>query len=186
MTNIAIGKSVFVYPTDVDDMRFHGIVNDRIIASYKGKGSCVVRSATINFDGVIQTCNIPKPKDLVPYNNYTELKKVQSEGAEIEAFSESTRTWINVNVKYWHQSVNYRIRGGISIHSWNVHKETIKKYWNREPIEAYTDTFGWHDAACPPNWYADMQYRAKAKPIKMTIEEIEKKLNISNLEIVKT
>ena len=108
---------------------------------------------------------------------FKDLQKAFNEGALIEY--KGAYPWDEV-VPTWDDDFMYRIKGGISIASWNAHKDVIKAYWNGEDIQMEVMFKGWKDITDKSNgeplrFFAGNNYRVK--PIKeLTLDELEKEL----------
>jgi len=162
---IKIGEYEFEDHPDFD-VQLHAVRNDRIIGSYQELD--IIVPFTVDLEGT-SAYNIDF--DLTPYDKHKDLKKAESEGAIIEY---SGMNWCQENNPGWHSDVNYRIKGGISIESWNAHKELIKQWWNGAEIEMQElyHKGRWYDVD-KPIWNINCLYQVKPKPINIYKDVIE-------------
>jgi hypothetical protein len=92
-------------------------------------------------------------------DKFKELKEAHREGAIIQI-------WNNIKwqivIPEWHETEKYRIKDGISLSSWNTHKEVIKAHWEGKDIEFKRSDY-WR-ISLVPEWYIDCLYRIKEEP----------------------
>ena len=118
-------------------------------------------------------------------DEYRDIKRAYSEGARIEVLTyNSLADWNYISSPSWESSADkYRIKDGISIEQWDKFKEVIKAYWRGAEIECRNKVF-WHTVQ-ELYWNTDIDYRVKPEATVMTLSDIEKKLGVQNLKIVK-
>jgi len=93
-------------------------------------------------------------------DKWKDLKQAYSEGAIIEY--QEKFIWNITTNPIWYTDYEYRIKDGISIASWNKHKDLIKQYWNGAEIERYYSTIkGGTWLPSKYFWYVNKEYRAK-------------------------
>ncbi len=95
---------------------------------------------------------------LTKHDPLKELKKAYSEGAIIEFKTKVIGNWV-VSTLQWDIDYEYRIKGGISIASWDMHKDLIKQYWDGVEIEIWYGGNTWDKVT--PTWMVTSTYRVK-------------------------
>ena len=119
----------FIYPEGVTGLKLHMIREERIVGSFITPAGKI---APITFDlkGRAQLWGSSCSISLELYDKLKDLKRAYSEGAEIECKDESycNDTWDVLLHPMWDMNLSYRIKGGISIESWDKHKDIIKEY----------------------------------------------------------
>ncbi len=158
------------------DVQLHAVRNDKIIGSYIDDEAYPI---AFNLNGSADSCSI----ELTPYDKFKDLKKAYSEGAIIEYYSKIDSEWhaFRHDEPMWYDIDTYRIKGGISIESWDKHKDLIKQYWNDAEIEYYSDNI-WKTGT--PSWHVDCPYRVKPQAKEMTLSEIADELGY-NVKVIK-
>jgi hypothetical protein len=98
------------------------------------------------------------------YNEFEDLKKAYDEGAIIEFWN--IDKWQEA-IPNWDTGSKYRIKGGISLNSWNAHKEIIKAWWWNDVIIEYRESaieeWKLSGGNCPL-WFMNTEYRIKPEP----------------------
>jgi len=165
----------YEFETDREDVVLLKVVKDRVANSriigytdrdfidpltWSLRGTCLRGQTTIN---------------LTPYDQFKDLKRVCNEGAIIEA--KIVATWCVMSCPTW-ESDQYRIKGGISIESWDKHKEAIKEFWNGAEIEYSGKYTPWYTSyENKPDW-SDYNYRVKPEPKveELSVKDLEQML----------
>ena len=99
----------------------------------------------------------------VAVDKFKDLKIAYSEGATIECKLHEFDSWDRSKNPMFNTEFSYRIKGDISISSWNAHKDIIKQYWEGVKIESKRLGFegqGFYDTPTP-TWTDDYEYRVK-------------------------
>jgi len=134
--------------------------------------------------------NNTKRYDLIPYDEFKDLKRVQSEGAIIEMYWRVPEEWRGGKggtYSWTRPRSKYRIKGGISIASWDIHKEHIRAWWEGSSLfcKGYIGGY-WTEVKelnGQPSFFCKLQYKTEEPETVMTIDEIAKELGIRNLRI---
>ena len=100
-------------------------------------------------------CNFTNPKEWEIYNKWSNLKKAYKEGAKIQVKKNSG--WNIDDNPSWEEDKEYRIKGDISIESWNKHKKLIKAWWGGNKIECLSLGI-WYSIVWP-SWHLHYRYR---------------------------
>ncbi len=135
-------------------------------------------------------CGVPSwdwySYDYRTQDEFLEHKQAQKDGAIFEVFNGDrwdVMTW----EPQWDCDISkYRIKGNISMPSWDAHKEIIKAFWRGKKIEYSSSKKVWYKKSSYSLWKVDLHYRVAPKTTKLTISEIEKMLDIKNLEVIDT
>lgn len=114
-------------------------------------------------------------------DDYSSLRVAVSEGALIE--KKVNGNWIGISTNTFLLNEQYRIKGDISIHRWNQHKEAIKAFWETGEVECSFNFGEWRKSKAPNFYMLNYEYRRIEKETVMTINEIEKILGVKNLKI---
>jgi len=123
-----------------------------------------------------------KPK-LIEVDPLRDLKRAQSEGAEIEFYSNLKKEWVSgLCISWEYKPKRYRIKGGITIESWDMHKDVIKEFWKGNTIEILSA--GEWIVIPYPTFLESKTYRVKSVAKRLTIKEIAKKFGVDNVEII--
>ncbi len=157
----------------------------RIIGSFINENNTVI-PFTVDNEGNKGMWVENQPINLTPYDKFKDLKRVHSEGAIIEF--DAGRGWKICKIDFTATIDCYRIKDNVSIESWNKHKDLIKLWWDGAEIEYFDQLIEeWITvhSANKMDWNINREYRVKSTIIKMSIKEIEEKLGIENLEIVR-
>ncbi len=154
------------------DIELHGIRDGRIICSYIASNG-ILHIFTVDKSGSPQMWT-GEVLGLIPYDKFRDLKKAYSEGAIIECLHKTKDDeWNRLYRPVWDDSNRYRIKGDISISSWQAHQDLIKQWWDGAEIEI-KNSDGWIDSSC--EWYTDLSYRVKLQAKEMTLSEIAEEL----------
>ena len=164
---------------DMDGYEVYTIRDERIVGSFKQRN--ILEPVTWLLNGK-PAHYIQRPNKLTPFDEYKELKKAHSEGTIIEVlyYGKEWKVWNDFELCFSKDS-KYRIKGGISLESWNKHKELIKAWWDGAEIEIQIHD-EWYKAG--ESWNNNSKYRIKPITKKMTVAELEKELGYT-IEIVK-
>ena len=92
---------------------------------------------------------------------HSDIIKAWADGAKIE-FKTLNNEWERVVSPDWIEVINYRIKGGISIKSWNKHKDMILSYWEGKEIECRLDEKDTWDIVKKPIFGIHCEYRVKS------------------------
>ena len=160
-------------------IELHAVRGDRIIGSIRRSGGSI--SPLIwDFNGNCKSWTNVEV-NLTPYDKFKDLKQAYDDGAKIEWYSDR---WNDMHNCVWSEYTTYRIKGGISIESWNTHKDSIKAYWGGAVIEykSKVDSKWWVDDC--REWNTAYNYRIATHIKKMTVAEINCALGYE-VEIVK-
>jgi len=179
----------YEFETDREDVVLLKVVKDKLANSriigyadrnfidpltWSLRGTCLRGQTTIN---------------LTPYDQFKDLKRVCNEGAIIEY--RGGYPW-EETVPAWYDYFEYRIKGNISIESWDKHKEVIKEFWNGAKIEMSIREGTWCVVGEGRPQYLDWdvrdiyRYRVKPKPKveELSIQQLENMLGYK-IKIVK-
>ena len=185
---ISIEGYKFIYPEDVTGLVLHMVRDNRIVGSYINNwGNITPITFDLKGDWQMVGGHSKDSFNLTLYDKFKDLKRAYKEGALIENYCRINNKWRLSQVDaLWSDEDEYRIKDGIPIIRWDAHKEFIKAYWDGAKIEflSSTNVVEWRDTINKPMWFPNDTYRVKEN-IEMTIEELEKKLGIKNLKIVK-
>ena len=100
------------------------------------------------------------------YPEIVNLIKAYKEGAVIEYYSSMFEKWkLTAHEPLWGKKCSYRIKGGISIESWNKWKDVILAYWSGKEIEfkrLFTGE-GWKSSNAP-TWEDTGWFDYRVKP----------------------
>ena len=96
------------------------------------------------------------------YDKLGDLKKAFDEGAIIEFYDDLNEEWISINDEpFCGKKCRYRIKDGISIESWEAHKELIKAWWDGAIIEFYWNSDESWATILEPCWDYYSKYHIK-------------------------
>ena len=103
------------------------------------------------------------PEDWEIVDEYCELKKAYEEGAIIETINRADKEhhWRLQPNPHWYPELEYRIKDGISIESWDKHKSLIMAFWEKAKIQLRLPASGEWAPALSPNWDINTKYRIK-------------------------
>jgi hypothetical protein len=126
------------------------------------KGKKLISKAGVKIDiGNSQQYAFDYVEDWEVYNEVEDLKRAHKEGAKIEySFME---TWAETEDPKWDDNIEYRIKDGISIESWEKHKEAIKAYWEGAELECRVcEECSWvNSPRGTQSWDVEHEYRVK-------------------------
>jgi len=179
----------YKFETDRNDIVLLTITRDRIIGYYLIASVVIPTTWKLNGEHVYNVNNT-KRIDLTPYDEFSDLKRVQSEGAIIEMYREVQKEWRGKKgetFSWTSARSKYRIKGGISIASWDAHKEHIMAWWEGSSLfcKGYLGGY-WaelKELGGQPSFFCSLQYKTEIPETVMTIDEVAKKLGIKNLRI---
>jgi len=150
------------------------------ITSYIGGGKS---EYSIHLTKDLKLSLSDKEPYLIEVDSLRDMKRVKSEGARIEAYINSGR-WEEKEPLAWNlQLERYRILDGISIESWDAHKDVIKAFWEGAEIEWECNDGLWFKSPIP-TWGINVKYRVKPTTKRVTLKEVAKMYNVDHIEIV--
>ena len=115
------------------------------------------------------------------------ISRAHLEGALIEVYDRGWNIALPAMVSPYFDFDNYeyRIKGNISIRSWDAHKDNIMRYWAGEAVEFEQSKGGWKEInGDVVQWSPDVKYRPKRLSAVKDDEFMKDDGNKNRLELI--